>query len=237
MAPIYEIDYTKLYNGLNIIKASSLEHLRDRDFVEMIICSIGLHNDPDRNFVYTGKYRKFMTEHGMLQQPRQLAEALIWLSDKNIRTYLEIGTFNGVCTGLIHGYLARFVPHFTTTTIDITERYYHHYVREMKKRYDTPLSSINFIIEDSNNVKGLGDDLVFIDGDHSYKQVVVDYNNVGKTAKYCMFHDICDSWQKNGNDGGSLTFWNEIKKDKKYYEFTYNPTDDKYFGIGILDQT
>jgi len=232
MAPIHDIDYTKLYNGLNMIKASSLEHLRDRDFVEMIICSIGLHNDPDRNFIYTGKYRKFMTEHGMLQQPRQLAEALVWLSDKGIRTYLEIGTFNGICTGMIAGYLSRFSDNFIITTIDITERYHNHYRKEMENRFN-----IFYLIEDSKNVRGFGNDLVFIDADHNYSSVKSDYENIGKTAKYCMFHDICDSWQKNVNDGGSLTFWNEIKKDKKYYEFTYNPTEEKYFGIGILDQT
>lgn len=231
MAPIYKIDLTRLLNGLNIIEKSTHEQLRSVPFLESIICGIGLHNDPSISMNYGEEYQKYLTQHGLIQQPRQLADALVFLSDKNIRSYVEVGTFNGICTGLITGYLTRFNPDFVCTTIDITERYHNDYRAEMEKRFN-----IFFQIEDSKKVFAENNDLVFIDADHNYSSVRSDYEQIGKTAKFCMFHDIVDSWQQTINDGGSLRYWEELKKGKKYYEFTYNPTKDKYFGIGIIDQ-
>ena len=77
--------------------------------------------------------------------------------------------------------------------------------------------------------KGHKSDLCFIDGDHSYEWVKKDFDNVGKSAKYCMFHDIQDLWIENN---GAKRLWNEVKStgDK---EFLYQPEGEEYFGIGI----
>ena len=232
MPPPYQIDYSRLFNVLDVIKESSKEQMVDVNYVEQLICQVGLHNDPAVSANYGEKYQKYLTDHGMLQQPKQFAEALVYLSDKKIRSYVEVGTFNGMATGFIFGYFTKFNPRFVGMTIDITERYNPNYAREMMKRFE-----IYFITEDSNNIKGDQNDLCFIDGDHNYKQVKADYENIGHKAKYCMFHDICDSFQKKVNDGGSLKYWEELKLGTKFTEFTYNPTDVKYFGIGIIDQT
>lgn len=229
MAPPYKIDCSRLFGVLDIINETSIDQLRDVDFVENLICQVGLHSDSNVSPNYGEKNQQFLVPSGMLQQPRQLAEALIFLSDKDIKSYVEIGTFNGICTGFIVGYLNRFVKRLDAVTIDITERYHPDYKAEMEDRFD-----ILFLTEDSKKIKGYINDLCFIDGDHNYYGVKADYENIGRHAKYCMFHDIAEDWQLNLNDGGSHKHWNEVKLDHKHYEFLHTDIDRPSFGIGII---
>ena len=210
------------------IVLASETSLKDVSFVEKLAREMGLHGDPNISDHYGKSNQDFLVRHGMLQEPRQLAEALVWLSDKEINTYLEIGMFNGSTTLFITTYLKAFNPDLCGYTVDnlrVLEADPYDYLKNV--------NDIKIVRGTSDKFKGEKFDLVFIDGDHFYKSVKKDYMNVGKHAKYCMFHDINDEWVDAKCEGGSRKFWDEIKKPTSV-EFTYQEEGKPYFGLGIL---
>ncbi len=213
------------------ILSSTKENLRNRDYVIALIREMGLHNDSSINHLYSPSEQAFLKQFGMLQQPQQLADALIFLSNFVINKYIEIGTFNGTCFAFIASYLKVFNPGIKSRTIDIMVRHNPLMEVEFKKRID-----IKFHTGTSDDFIGAKSDLCFIDADHSYSAVVKDYENIGKYAKLCMFHDIIDEHQTKINDGGSLRHWKELKENEnecEYHEFIDHPENKSNFGIGI----
>jgi predicted O-methyltransferase YrrM len=99
--------------------------------------------------------------------------------------------------------------------------------------------------ETVNLVKGLiqhGLDLLFIDGDHSYKGVKEDFSRYSLLVKkggWIAFHDIIPDYQirygihLGGWTGGVPKFWNEVKRRYKHFEIVDNPRQDGA-GIGVL---
>jgi predicted O-methyltransferase YrrM len=102
-----------------------------------------------------------------------------------------------------------------------------HLVRE-----DSHAASTLHMIEGILNGNKL--DFLFIDGDHAYKGIKMDfqmYVPLVRKGGLIAFHDIC-----NGPPeivGGVARFWNEIKNAYKYQEIIGN-RDQKGFGIGVL---
>ncbi|MDG0964309.1 MAG: class I SAM-dependent methyltransferase [Opitutales bacterium] len=89
-------------------------------------------------------------------------------------------------------------------------------------------------------------DLLFIDGDHSYKGVKADFEKflplVGENG-VIAFHDICEDhnsrFGKNTSNfsGGVPQFWKEIKDHyPKSTEFVHDRNQDG-FGIGLIHKT
>ncbi len=209
------------------ILSMTKDELKSIPTVENLIREMGLHDDPNIHHLYDKKDLHYLKQYGMLQRPDQLAPALVFLSSRPIQSYIEIGTFNGTATAFITAYLNVFNRGMKAKTVDIWIRHNPLFEKELQKRFD-----IEFITGTSESVKGEKCDLCFIDADHSYKAVVADYENVGKYAKICMFHDIVDQFQYTRNDGGSLKFWLELPKievDKSFYEIIEGGT----MGIGI----
>lgn len=163
------------------------------------------------------------TSTGMWQFPDELAELLVFLQDKNIKTFLNIGTYNGITFNLISDILNKFTD---TTCISIDSMNHN------------PIKNNKYIYQDTTSVdfKNKRFDLVFIDGDHSYQSVKNDYLNVGQYAKYCVFHDIDDNFIRNDDslDGGVPRFWEEVKETNKYIEFNSSKKIIKIMGIGLL---
>jgi len=204
---------------IEVIRDSQLDLLTDKEYVCSLIREYGLHNDPRVNHMY-GKFdQDYLVSEGMIQIPEQLAGALIYLSDYLIDKYLEIGTFNGRSTLFITAYLTRFNPGLETLTVDN--------LRVFQNTYQ----HLNIIqhLGTSDDLKGRQSDLCFIDGDHSINWVKRDYENVGKSAKICMFHDILETEIVNGGRRDVKEFWQSIKRPTSK-EFT----DGGRFGIGIL---
>lgn len=221
---------THITGVASIIGRCKKEDLRNIDIVEKLVQVAGLHNDSRISDHYGLENGKFLVPDGMLQQPRQLAAALVHLSEYPINTYLEIGTFNGVCTTFIAAYLRAFNPLFSGVTVDIARK---------------PLDDVAPILEflgvkhhlgTSESFKGEKFDLCFIDGDHTLKGVSTDYENVGKYAKTVMFHDIYDTWVEQRDGVGVKQFWTELRQKypEKCYEFVFHPEGQPYFGIGVL---
>ena len=162
---------------------------------------------------------QYMKPQGSWQEPHQLAQLLILLSKYQIETFLEIGTFFGVTTSLITSFLSRYKLK-KAISIDIFSRDIPD-VEKVKK-----ILPIDFQLKTSQDFKDQHFDLCFIDGDHNYQGVKTDFENVGQFSTFCAFHDII-----NHQVPGVIQFWNEIKKQYPYHEFTHADT----FGIGLLE--
>jgi hypothetical protein len=187
------------------------------------ILDIGLHIDCRGN-LYGKKYDKFVTKTGgCWQLPEELAGLLYYLQDKNIQSFLNIGTFNGIT----FNYMADFFNRTSTVNCLTIDPY------DFNPKKNTKYQYLNYT---SNDLKDQKFDLVFIDGHHSYNFVKDDYYNVGQYAKYTVFHDIEDKFILNqpGYGGGVPKFWNEIKTTRKNLEFIDNEKPVKMMGIGLL---
>jgi hypothetical protein len=78
-------------------------------------------------------------------------------------------------------------------------------------------------------------DSVFIDGDHSFDWSWADYQNVGRHARLCAFHDIANAPYLDLSLGGVCGAWKLLKQtDKKsrFEEIIAHPSR-QIMGIGI----
>ncbi len=199
------------------LKTTSIDNLRKPVFLLDLVRSWGLHNDPNVTHLYGEHNQDYLVTQGMLQVPEQLTDALIYLSDKDIKTYIEIGTFNGMATTFITAYLMRFRLE-STLTVDNLREYLHD--------YNLPIRQV---IGTSDDIKGTKSDLCFIDGDHSLEWTTRDYENVGRHARLCMIHDILETGMIRTGKMESSVFWNKYKRPESV-EFTTGGR----LGIGIL---
>jgi hypothetical protein len=192
-----------------------------QDIVEQIK-SAGLFVD-SRGNVYGSKYQEYITKNGGLwQKPEELARLLVFLKNKNIRKFLNIGTFNGNTFNFISDYLNN-ISFVSCITIDPNN-----FISPNNKKY--PYAYINAT---SDSFKHEFFDFVFIDGDHSYNSVKKDWENVGQYADIIAFHDIDDK-----DCPGVVKFWKDLKptveKDFDIIEYI-EPTEGRnLMGIGVL---
>ena len=168
------------------------------------------------------------------QVPREYAELLMYLKNCGAKSYLNIGIGNGG-SFLVESYiqselelsvavdntsygelssLDRIVERINWLKDNISaEVFFHNIDSSLYFKYNGDLNKDTF-------------DVIFIDGDHSYKGVKADFEESVKilnTGGHIIFHDInsllCE---------GVVKFWKEIKN-KKCLEFI----DGNKCGIGI----
>jgi len=74
-------------------------------------------------------------------------------------------------------------------------------------------------------------DLIYIDGDHSYKGVKQDFDIYAPLANengVIVFHDIVNI------KTGVPKFWEEVKSRRKHLEFIHKETEEALAGIGVI---
>jgi Methyltransferase domain len=208
--------------AIEAVLASTTDQLVDLKYVESLIQKFGLYWD-NRN-IYGPPYNHWMNlsiHGGMYQQPRQIAQAMIYLHDKEIKSYLEIGAFYGYTFAFVTAYLSKFG---LERAIAFDSNKYFDMYEQVEK--NIPSVIMDYIarhgpIERNGHkgwikiLEGNQYDLVFIDGNHAYSAVKEDYENVGKYAKICMIHDINDMYIEDECEGGGpVQFWKELKYDQ-----------------------
>jgi len=205
-------------NVLNLIKSLKFETIANSDIIDLI-CSFGLNFDS--RDIY-GEYKNCMNkpeELGLWQRPKQLSSLIKHLLDHcDINSFLEVGTFKSSTFLILREFLSLKNKNLKAVTIDpgkfVSDEILNHFKINYKQ------IGIDKIQEQY--------DLIFIDGNHSYNAVKQDYQKALELKpKYILFHDIVD---KNCPD--VVKFWNEIKHNLNYKEFT---DCDDLMGLGLVE--
>jgi hypothetical protein len=224
----------RLAGMLQKLDMLSPERLRDVDTVADLVRGVGLVRD-DRS-IY-GSDNRYMNPipRGMWQVPRQLAEFLVLASRYRLRTYIEIGIHTAYTFAFVTRYLARFNPKIEAVAVDLDQSI-------SFRPPQTRNLDLEFAIGTSEDFRNRDFDLCLIDGDHSYSGVSRDYENVGRSAGICAFHDINDELVRTfpDNDGGVPRFWRELRSSypsDSVYEFQYHSEQRPVMGIGVIIKT
>jgi predicted O-methyltransferase YrrM len=146
------------------------------------------------------------------QNPAEWDAFIQYLSDKNIRSYLEVGAREGIALR----YLVERLPIEYVAAVDLPGAAWGRPNTEQKLRNNLNALKVDHSIHigDSTDPEIIeaarGEyDLVFIDGDHSYKGVLADYENYGPMARILAFHDINQPPQRAAY--GPTRLWNELE--------------------------
>jgi len=199
---------------LKMLREAPLSWLKSENYISDLIRLFGLADN-----LKIGPYGEdniYINDPGIYQVPEQLAKLLVYLSDKKINTYLEIGVFNGGNFLFTSEYLKRFNPALKTYGLDLDHRFLNPKIGALVN---------GLVTATSEDIQGSEIDYVFIDAEHSYEWVTKDWLNVGQHAKICAFHDINDKTLPD-----MARFWGKLKQDKNYKEFL----DKGIFGIGVI---
>lgn len=181
---------------------------------------------------------------GMIQVYDEIYRAIEFLSDKDVSTFLEIGTNNG---GSFASWILTFkpelgisidLPHadFGTSNFDEKER------NKILSEFDCDSHFISGNSQDPLNLieverilNGRKIDFLFIDGDHTENGVTRDfflYKHLVKDGGWIGFHDIKKTHFHHSVNCMVDLFWEKIEGDK--VEFTNY--QHQTCGIGIIQK-
>lgn len=178
----------------------------------------------------------------------EIAELLDILSKRKPKVILEIGTANG---GTLFLFSRVASEEATLISVDLPGGKFGGGYPEWKiplyKAFALPTQDIHLIRADSHDSKtleivkkilnGRKVDFLFIDGDHTYEGVRVDfemYSPLVKRGGIIAFHDIVPGPEENV--GGVPRFWAELKNYSNYrYREIVKRFDQGGYGIGILE--
>jgi hypothetical protein len=190
-----------------------------------VVLRAGLYDDG--RGLYSDKYRAAFSAVGIWQQPDELAAFLCFVQRYEVRSFLEIGTFQGQTFQLLSDFLTTLCPETQCCTVDL-----------VKHPQCVPDSRYRYHLGTSADFKGQIFDLVFIDGDHSAAASRADFENVGRYAALCAFHDIDDRFSDAHRDGGCGRTWRELKQETwrthAAVEFISPDKPQRTMGIGLL---
>lgn len=209
----YEVersDFQRVLDGIESIKRASHDQLQSLPWLLQVIRGVGVVPIPEAEITYEGEEDWLnASQQGLIQLPREFAKYLLVLAVHRPETYLEIGCFNGAAACLATAYLHRFNPELKAVTVDVWPTFvFHHLVADL-----IPLEYV--VNRTSYDFRGRAFDAVFIDGDHSFDWAWADYQNVGRQAKICAFHDVNNAPYRDMPMGGVCGVWELLKVEKQ----------------------
>lgn len=225
-------DFGLVLDAIERIQRASAEELRSLEFLDEWVCSVGLGNLHPVEESYVDRAHLVNGSHqGIVQYPIEFARWLQLLGRHPVRSYLEIGCYNGATACLATAYLHRLNPDLRAVTVDLYPWFlFHDLVRErIPLAYAMRRTSFDF--------RGERFDAVFIDGDHSFPWAWADYQNVGRAARICGIHDVMSrAYYDNEEVGGVTAAWELIKNAEagpgiRFEEISDHPRE--LFGIGV----
>jgi len=226
---------------LNPILIAPIEWLRDESFVETLISNCGINAEyqllESIGISDRAMPQYFDVDKGMRlwQYPKQFAKYLVWLSDKKIESYLEIGTRYGGTFLVTVAYLSRFNPIKAIAGVDLL-------VSEELSLFSQENIEFRYLVTSTESVEfaeliySRQWDLVFVDGDHSNPILQNDLELAKKNSRFVALHDIVDMGCPH-----VMELWQSLKKQYQNVEFieqyteVFNRTGKNHLGIGIVD--
>lgn len=222
---VVERDYTRVEKAIDmLLHDSSTDQLKDWEYVATLIRKMGLYGATEEVYGAEKEHGTF-DETGVWQEPTQSAKFLVWLADQNITNFLEVGSWNGCWALFMAVYLSRFGLK-QAVSVDI-ENTVLPAVRRIGRE-----NGLTFQQCGSDAYAGQSFDFTFIDGGREREVVTGHYENVGKHARVCAFHDIhCRFAPEIGK------LWHErFKHTTSSTEYLDHAKGHGYdvFGIGVL---
>lgn len=190
-------------NELDIIRKASKKKLLDREWLEDAIAKLGIY---ERDGMIPSHLLGNIGGIRAAQWPCQVAPYLIFMADKEIKSYAEIGILFGGMFRLTIEYLERFNLIEKAMAVDINmpaEMFRDHEPSKItlitKIHRDHEPGEI-ILVNDWSYSETVKDafkkygpfDLVLIDSTHDEESVRKDYELVKDHAKYIAFHDISE---------------------------------------------
>lgn len=227
--PVMDRDYTRIEKTVDtIIHDSQLHRLQDWEYVAYLIRKMGLYGATEE--VYgSEKIHGTGDETGVWQEPTQSAKFLVWLSQKNIKSFIEVGSWNGCWALFMAVYLGRFGLEQAVSVDILGDTVLPEVLRIGRK------NRLTFQQCGSDAYAGQAFDFAFIDGGRERDTVLGHWDNVGKHAQVCAFHDInCRFAPEIGK------LWHEkFKHDYSSSEYLEHAKGHGYdvFGIGVVENS
>jgi hypothetical protein len=213
----------------NLIRCLNIDNLRNYEVVSNLVRTFGIMPWVHTGMPLSGPEEIFVNPTGMAaigQTPNQIAKALVYLSDFKIHSFCEIGICYGGNFLFMSEYLRRFNPDIECTGVDPSD----YLDSEVKEIIDAE-GWLHYEKVISDEIAGRKFDLVFIDADHTKEWIVRDYDNVGRYAHICMFHDVQETLWPD-----AVVEWNKLKSitDKEVMEFLDCEVGFTTHGIGMI---
>lgn len=139
------------------------------------------------------------------QIENEFVTLLRFLQEKEVKTVLEIGCYDG---GTARGFLG---IGCSVISVDIERR---ERVLTLEEEFPKKFKFVEMSSQEFELKKKV--DVLYIDGDHGYEEVKADFNRFKDNVKpggFIVFHDILDSELHAKQGCGVPKFWKEIKEE------------------------
>jgi predicted O-methyltransferase YrrM len=199
------------------------------------------YDEIEKAFCEANKFRLLVPSIRPAQLESEFIKFSKILRSKNIKNILEIGTAKGG-TIYLFSRLANKEANIISVDLKLPKwklDFYRMFGQSNQKIFLVEGDSHRklTLIKVKKILKGQKLDLLFIDGDHSYKGVKSDfemYKNLVKKGGVIAFHDIAAGYIINPEGEGVNLFWNEIKNKYKTIEIIEDKKRQFGFGIGVI---